>query len=484
VTGARRVEVTPGEAGRWQVDADRETDEGFDRVEVMLPLVLTAAERLIAPIRTDPDALQHVSAGSIETWVPADLGLPPDQVGDAGSPTTVLELREQRTERPPAVVHTGDVDQQARALAECITRWQARSGAADRRRPLPATAPPADERRSVWVVAERRSDGAPTATTLELLGEAAWLARQLGGFAAAVVTEPQWADASVLGEAGADRIMMLDWRLASGGSGAAQPSVPPYAPELHGAAIAALLRQRPSPFAVLFSASEYGREVAPRVAARCGLGLTGDCIGLALEAEERLLQLKPALGTQVVAPIWSRTTPQLASVRPGTFPPPRPVAGRSATIERIALTIDVARWSALTERVVEVDPGWRRIEAADAIVGVGTGIGGPEALPLIRRFADLFGAAIGATRRVTDRGWLPRALQIGLTGRIVAPDLYVAVGVRGAPNHTIGITGARTIAALNNDPGADIFADADLGFVGDFRPLLERTCALLEQRDR
>jgi len=130
--------------------------------------------------------------------------------------------------------------------------------------------------------------------------------------------------------------------------------------------------------------------------------------------------------------------------------------------------------------VIETDPSWRRLEGAPAVVGVGTGIGGPEALPLVRRFADLLGAAVGATRRVTDRGWLPRLVQIGLTGRIIAPDLYVAVGIRGAANHLVGIEGARTIIALNRDPAAEIFRCATAGFVGDYRPVLERTCSLLE----
>jgi electron transfer flavoprotein alpha subunit len=133
-------------------------------------------------------------------------------------------------------------------------------------------------------------------------------------------------------------------------------------------------------------------------------------------------------------------------------------------------------------RVTEVDPQLRRLDGARAVVGVGTGIGGPESLPLVRRFADLFDAAVGATRRVTDRGWLPRPLQIGLTGRIIAPELYVAVGIRGAGNHTVGIEASGSIVALNNDAQAEIFQSADVGFVGDFRPLLEQTCAILERR--
>jgi electron transfer flavoprotein alpha subunit len=193
-----------------------------------------------------------------------------------------------------------------------------------------------------------------------------------------------------------------------------------------------------------------------------------------------LLQLKPAHGSAIVAPIWSRTSPQVATVRPGSFALPRAEPQRTAPVERVVVAATVGRRSHLESRVVEVDPTWTPLDGAAAVVGVGTGIGGPDALPLVQRFAATFGAALGATRRVTDRGWLPRQLQVGITGRMIAPDLYVAVGIRGAPNHTIGIAGARAIVAINRDPEAPIFTLANVGFVADFRPLLERACALLE----
>jgi electron transfer flavoprotein alpha subunit len=291
------------------------------------------------------------------------------------------------------------------------------------------------------------------------------LARRVGGAAVAcVLAEP--VPATILAAHGADRVVAV--------------VLPPDAAtaEPRAAALAALIDSR-RPHTVLFPASERGRDVAPRVAARLGLGLTGDCIGLTFDARGRLLQLKPALGTAVIAPIWSRTTPQLATVRPGSFAVPTADASRHAPVERTTPPVTAVRRSQLHASIVEVDPAWLPFDGAAAVVGVGTGIGGPEALPLVRAFAATFGAAIGATRRVTDRGWLPRQLQIGITGRIVAPDLYVAVGIRGAANHTIGIAGARTIVAVNPDPEAAIFTMANVGFVADFRALLEHATALL-----
>ena len=470
VTGARRLVLVPAGAEAMRVEAERESDEGYERVEATLPVLVTTAERLIQPIRAEPEALASAADATIESWTAADLGLAREAVGQAGSPTMVLELREQPVQRPPVRMHDGALEDQAYALAELIATWRARDASVDRHRLLPTSPPVANDGAAVWVVAERRVDGRPSAATLELLGEAVWLARRLGGYAAAIVLDADYPELASLAPHGADRVVHL-----------LTPELAGYAPESYAAALIALLAARRPPCAILFSASERGRDVAPRVAAELGLGLTGDCIGLALDPDGRLLQLKPALGTSVVAPIWSRTTPQLATVRPGTFAPPRPDPARPLRLEQVALTLTPVRGTVLKGSVVEADPSWRRLEGAPAVVGVGIGIGGPEALPLVQRFASLFGAAIGATRRVTDRGWLPRLLQIGLTGRSVAPELYVAVGVRGAPSHTIGIQGAHTIVALNVAPAADIFRTADVGFVADFRPMLERTCAILEK---
>jgi electron transfer flavoprotein alpha subunit len=470
ITGARRLTLVPVDSEPTRVEAERESDEGYERVEAALPVVVTTAERLIQPIRVESDALTRAAQAPIDSWTAADLGLTREAVGQAGSPTMVLELREHIMRRPPVRMNGGSVQDQARALAELIATWRARDTSVDRRRPLPTSPPVADDDAAVWVVAERRANGRPSVATLELLGEAAWLAHRLGGYAAAIVLDADYPGLASLATHGADRVVHLQ-----------APELASYAPESYAAALVALLSARRAPLAILFSASERGRDVAPRVAATLGLGLTGDCIGLELDRDGRLQQLKLALGTSVVAPIWSRTTPQLATIRPGTFALPRPRLSRPLQLERVTPVLAPVRAAALKESVAELDASWRRLEGAPAVVGVGCGVGGPEALPLVRRFAALFGAAIGATRRVTDRGWLPRSLQIGLTGRSVAPELYVAVGVRGAPSHTIGIQRAQTIVALNLAAEADIFRMADVGFVADFHPMIERTCVILER---
>jgi electron transfer flavoprotein alpha subunit len=119
-----------------------------------------------------------------------------------------------------------------------------------------------------------------------------------------------------------------------------------------------------------------------------------------------------------------------------------------------------------------LDPTIVPLEGAEVVVGIGTGVGGPEGVARVAEFARTLGAAICATRRVTDLGWVPRQLQVGLTGKSIEPRLYIAVGVRGAPNHTCGLKRAQTVIAINNDADALIFERANIGLVADWQTIV------------
>jgi electron transfer flavoprotein alpha subunit len=121
------------------------------------------------------------------------------------------------------------------------------------------------------------------------------------------------------------------------------------------------------------------------------------------------------------------------------------------------------------------------LDAANTIIGVGMGIGGPENLPLVQELCEVLDAHLGATRKVVDSGWLPRQLQIGLTGRSVSPHLYIGLGVRGAFNHTVGIQRSGVVLAINSDPNADLFKQCDYGIVGDWREIIEAMLAVLRE---
>src|SRR6185437_15598041 len=225
--------------------------------------------------------------------------------------------------------------------------------------------------------------------------------------------------------------------------------------------------ERVLPWAVLTGSTAWGREVASRVAARLRAGLTGDAVDLDIDAG-RLVAWKPAFGGQLVAAISATSPVQMATVRAGmlTAPAPRTVAVEPAVQTTATTTRDRVRVLARTR-----DDDLDTLADAEVVIGVGRGVG-PDEYDALEPLRTLLGAELGATRKVTDEGWLPRARQIGITGRSIAPRLFVSIGASGKFNHTVGIRAARTVLAINDNANAPIFDAADVGIVGDWRDVL------------
>ena len=472
ITGVTKLEVAEG--GR-HIRATRGTDEGQEIIECDLPALLTAEERLNRPGPTPPAALEAARGRPVEVLSADDLAKDHSIFGFAGSPTWVSQIYSVATVRQPVMLDGASIDGAVRTLTEHLIghglfgEWQgARETPRVKARPAGARAD-----RAVWVVAEILG-GKLHSATHELLGKSVELADQLQGDVVGVLIGAHQADyAAELAAYGADRVLLLE------GAQLADYSVEGYANAL------ARAIQQAQPFAVLMPATTKGRDFAPRVAARLQLGLTGDAIGLEIDEQARLVQLKPAFGGNIVAPILSKTFPQMATVRPGMLEAMQPDWSRQPSVQRLELP-DVGPIRTQTVHATqEVDASATSLEEADIVVGVGTGLGRRENVKLARELAEVLGAAIGATRRVTDANWLPRQHQIGLTGKAVAPKLYFALGIRGVMNHTIGIQRAQTIVALNNDPEAPIFQVANYGIVGDCLQLIPAlTQALAEAKQR
>jgi len=327
---------------------------------------------------------------------------------------------------------------------------------------------PAQHRQSIWVVAEMARGGLRR-VTLEMLGKARALTATTRSEVAAVLLGPaQEGPVHELAAYGADRVLVLDH--THGGPVWGRVISHTLADAIHAA----------QPYAVLLAATADGRDLAARIAARPQLGLTGDAIDLEINAHGQLVQLKPALGGHVMAPILSKTLPNLVTLRPGMLTPTAPDRGASATVE--VLAAPAAAESAVT--VVEV----HHTEEVDAIaltqaqivMGVGMGLGGPEHLPTVQALARSLGAALATTRNVVHAGWLPHHIQVGMSGRAIAPRVYLAVGIRGAFNHTVGMQKAGVIIALNQNPRAAIFKAADYGVVGAWQTYLPPLVAALQ----
>ncbi|GIX46739.1 MAG: hypothetical protein KatS3mg131_0950 [Candidatus Tectimicrobiota bacterium] len=204
------------------------------------------------------------------------------------------------------------------------------------------------------------------------------------------------------------------------------------------------------------------RWVAARVAARLGAGLTGDAIALEVD-RQRLVCWKPAFGGRLVAAIRASSLVQMATVRPGVLPrrQPRPPATPPVEVHTVA---PQSRLRLLSQ---QQNDQLDALALATHVVGVGCAIP-PERYRELDPLLAVLGAELAATRKVTDKGWLPRSRQVGITGRSIAPNLYVALALSGKFNHTCGIQAAQTVLAINTDPEAPIFASADVGIVADW----------------
>lgn len=466
ITAARSLTVD----GRL-LTAERETDSGCETVECVLPALVSATEDL-APERFPKKAerekakqkpIQEVSAKELS----ADLSL----FGSAGSPTWVESVRTIEVTRMQKVLD-GDLATQVRTLVEFLLerglfgRWRGEEEESS----LPPRTRALAGGRAVWVVAETLG-GTLRPVTLELLGKANELAVKYGGEVGALLIGSA-VDHLVapLAIHGADVVYLAQDRRLT-----------PYSTDIYTDLLTRAIQEH-RPQAVLLPSTVIGRDLAPRVAARLGLGLTGDCIDLDVNAQGRLLQYKPAFGGNVVAPILSRTTPEMATVRPGMLKRARPNPSRQARIEMLWPDPTVESRVRVRAHTDTVAGKAAALDSAEIAIGVGKGIGGPTNLPMIEQLAAvLHDAPLAATRDIADLGWLPRHHQVGLTGRAIAPKLYFAIGIRGAFEHTVGIRRAGIVVAINKNPKAPIFQHADCGIVGDYAEVVPLLTAALQE---
>ncbi len=458
ISNVRKLELR-SDGGIW---AERAVDEGHQVIESPLPALVCATEGIAPEMYAGPEELEAAQEKPFEELSCADLQADVSQLGAEGSPTWVQDIRLVEPARLGMVIEAETpaeaADKAAGMLRERLKELETAAGDGGAAAAGPRF--PGQRERSIWVVAEI-SQGGLRRVTLEMLGKARELTAFTQSEVAAVTLGP--ADDGLgkkLAAWGADRVIFID----GPGVGAACSA---------GAANAlATAIKSGRPYAVLFASSADGRDLASRAAARLGLGLTGDAIDLEVDQEGRLVQLKPALGGNVVAPILSKTLPNLVTLRSGLLTPAGPDTGAAAEIEVVKAPEFPGPDITVVEEHLQEDLGAVELTQAQVVLGVGMGIGGPENLPEIRTLAKSIGATLATSRNVVHAGWLPHHIQVGISGRTIAPRVYVAVGLRGAFNHTVGIQKAGVILAINQNKRAAIFKAADYGIVGDWRECL------------
>jgi electron transfer flavoprotein alpha subunit len=225
--------------------------------------------------------------------------------------------------------------------------------------------------------------------------------------------------------------------------------------------LASLVAEK-SPAAVLLAATGEGKEVAGRLAVKTGSGVITDAVAL----DDELAAEQSIFGGSIVVKSRVKTGTPIIAVRPNSVTP----EAQAGAAELVALDLqlsDAGKGAKITETVVQERGERPELTEASIVVSGGRGVGSAEHFALIEQLADSLGAAVGASRAATDAGWYPHQFQVGQTGKTVAPQLYMAVGISGAIQHRAGMQTSKTIMVINKDPEAPIFELADFGVVGD-----------------
>ena len=439
---------------------ERMTDEGFQTLECDLPAVICVTEGVAPELFPNRQQMEEAAEKPIDEVNCSMLSDDPSQFGAQGSPTWVNEIRLVEPNRLGVTLQEVSPEDAARQIAQSVRDRLAELGSAEPEssgEPLPRY--PGSTDRSIWVVAENSRDGLAH-VTYELLGKARDLTTITQSEVVGVVISPNGeSHASAMAAAGADRVLLID-----------NSSLGPVCGRAVGNVLAeALLGE--TPYAILFASTADGRDLAARLAARLNLGLTGDAIDLEIDEAGQLVQLKPALGGNVVAPILSKTLPNLVTLRPGLLTPAVSDPGATATVRNLTAAPFEGADVRLVREEFQEDTEGLDLARARVVVGVGMGAG-EENVARLLEVARSLGASVAATRDVVHEGWLPPQLQVGISGRTIAPTVYIAVGIRGAFNHTVGLQRAGIIVAINQNRRATIFRSSDFGVVGTWQEFL------------
>jgi electron transfer flavoprotein alpha subunit len=307
----------------------------------------------------------------------------------------------------------------------------------------------------VLVVAEQRG-GVVRKVTWEVLSEGKRLADGLGQPMVALLMGPEGIgqEAGGLAQWGASKVYVVEHgELADYRTGAYARVVGDLAKEI-------------GPNIILMGASSTGKDLAPRVAARLGVGVLSDCVAFELR-DGTLVGRRPMYAGKLYGYVSCKAVPQMATARPNVFERLEPDASAKAEVVSRAVVFEEGDLNTTQVALREEATGRPDLTEAEIIVSGGRGMKGPENYGMLEELADLLGATVGASRAAVDAGWRPQSDQVGQTGKVVTPNLYIACGISGAIQHLAGMGTSKYIVAINKDPDAPIFQKADYGVVDD-----------------
>jgi len=317
--------------------------------------------------------------------------------------------------------------------------------------------------KGVMIVAEQR-EGALRKISLELASTARKLADQSGDEVSAILLGSGIESlAAQLGKYGVDKVFVGD-----------NAAMEPYITEAHAAVIAKVVKDN-DPAILLLGASVQGKDLSARVAAKLATGLATDCTDVKLDGG-KLVATRPMYAGKCFGEVVVNATPQMASLRPNVFPAVE--KAKAGAVTKVDAAVDAASIKSKVLEVQKDTSGKVDLTEANVIVSGGRGMKGPEGFQILEELAEVLKGCVGASRAAVDAGWRLQKDQVGQTGKVVSPNLYIACGISGAIQHLAGMSSSKYIVAINKDAEAPIFAKADYGVVDDlFKVVPELTGA-------
>lgn len=309
--------------------------------------------------------------------------------------------------------------------------------------------------KGIWIIVEQ-SKSEIRKVSLELLSQGRILADRTGEPLTAVILGKDIAELADKAAAyGADKVILVE-----------NDKLADYTTGAYTSVLNKLIRKE-EPQAVLLGNTAVGKDLAPRLAQRLGVGMASDCTGMEFDEENFLTFRRPIYGGKAFAQVVANARPVLATIRPNTFPIAVPDETRKADVVKETTEIDPADLRAIVKEIALAASQRPELIEANVIISGGRGMKGPENYCVLEECADVIGAAVGASRAAVDAGWIEQKFQVGQTGKTVSPTLYIACGISGAIQHLAGMGTSKVIVAINKDPEANIFNLADYGVVGD-----------------
>ncbi len=318
--------------------------------------------------------------------------------------------------------------------------------------------------KGVMIVAEQR-DGALRKISLELASTARKLADQTGDEVSAILLGSGIeALAAELGKYGVDKVFVGD-----------NAAMEPYVTEAHASVVAKVVKEN-DPAILLLGASVQGKDLSSRLAAKLATGLATDCTDVKLDGG-KFVAIRPLYAGKCFGEIVFEATPAMASLRPNVFPAAE--NAKAGAVVKVDAAVDAQK-----SKVLEVQKdtsGKVDLTEANVIVSGGRGMKGPEGYAILEELADVLKGTVGASRAAVDAGWRPQKDQVGQTGKVVSPNLYVACGISGAIQHLAGMSSSKCIVAINKDAEAPIFTKADYGVVDDLFKVVPELTAVCKK---